>query len=267
VTDLRPPWRKGGRPVVFHHGVGATRDMFAEWVGIVAAHHPIVRYDMRGFGESEVPAETHRWSMAGLVADLIEVATAAFGGTPVHVVGESIGGTAALMAAIAHPDRLLSATISNAPIKGGDIAYVRGWERELAELGVAGWSRRLIEQRFVPGSVSAEQRAWLGAAQERCHIHVLVGLGKVLAEADCTGDLGRLSQPLLVLMPDQSPYVKVSQAAELVALVPQAELAVFPGARHGLPMTHAKPCAELLVAFLDRVERGVPPTRRDVKFA
>ena len=59
VTDLRAPWLRGrqsGRPVVFHHGVGASLDIFAEWLPIVAARHPVVRFDMRGFGQSVVPA-------------------------------------------------------------------------------------------------------------------------------------------------------------------------------------------------------------------
>src|ERR1700694_3945368 len=91
LTDLRAPGRRGagsGRPVVFHHGVGASLDIFDEWVPIIAARHPVVRYDMRGFGQSVVPPENHEWTMTELIADLLEVAETAFGTDPVHVMGE-----------------------------------------------------------------------------------------------------------------------------------------------------------------------------------
>ena len=55
VTDLRAPWlqaKRAWQPVVFHHGVGASLDIFVEWLPIVATRHPVVRFDMRGFGRS-----------------------------------------------------------------------------------------------------------------------------------------------------------------------------------------------------------------------
>jgi pimeloyl-ACP methyl ester carboxylesterase len=57
-------------------------------------------------------------------------------------------------------------------------------------------------------------------------------------------------------MPDRSPYVSLAQASTMAELVPQAEIAVFPGARHGLPLSHGKEAAATLLAFLARVESG-----------
>jgi 3-oxoadipate enol-lactonase len=270
IDDIRPPWRKAqtrcGRPVVFHHGVAANLHMFSKWVGIVAAHHPIVRFDMRGFGQSAVPPKDFTWSIDGLVADIFEVADAAFGTDQIHLVGESIGGTATLTAALRHPGRVLSATISNAPIKGDGIGYVRGWQEEVARIGIEGWSAKLMQQRFVPGAISEEQWVWLQAEQDKSPAHAVLGLGVALAEGDFRIGLEKFSQPLLALMPDQSPYVPITQAAELTQIVKHTELNVFRGARHGLPLSHGPECARLLVDFLDRVERGVAPTRRDVSF-
>ena len=276
IDDIRPPWRrqgagheaqaKHGRPVVFHHGVAANLHIFSKWVGIVAEHHPIVRFDMRGFGQSDVPPKDFNWSIDGLVADIFEVADAAFGSEPVHLVGESIGGTATLTAALRNPGRVLSATISNTPIKGAGLGYVRGWQEEVARIGIKGWSVKLMQQRFVAGSITREEWIWLQAEQDKSPEHAVLGLGVALAEGDFRIGLENFAQPLLALMPDQSPYVPVSQAAELTQIVKQTELAIFRGARHGLPLSHGRECARLLVDFLDRAERGIAPTRRDVKF-
>ena len=156
MTDLRPPWLRlgqGGRPVVFHHGVGASLDIFAEWMPLVAARHPVVRFDMRGFGRSVVPPESHEWTMPELIADLLDVAETAFGTGPVHVMGESIGGTIALAAALRHASRFASVAMSNAAINGGQIGYAPGWRAEIARVGIEGWSKRLMDMRFAPGIV------------------------------------------------------------------------------------------------------------------
>jgi len=259
VTDLRPPWlreRRSGRPVVFHHGVGASLDIFAEWMPIVAARHPVVRFDMRGFGQSVVPPESHEWTMAELIADLLDVGAAAFGTDPVQVMGESIGGTIALAASLEHPSRFAAVAMSNAAIKGGQIGYAPGWRAEIARVGIDGWSKRLMDMRFVPGVLPPEALAWFAAAQVRSPAHVVIGLGELLIGTDLTAGLSTFKSPLLLMMPDRSPFVSLAQADALAQLVPQTEIAVFPGARHGLPFSHAKEAAGTLLAFLDRVESG-----------
>ncbi len=257
VTDLRAPWlrdKQAGRPVVFHHGVGTNLEIFAEWMPIVAARHAIVRFDMRGFGRSVVPPQTHAWSMAELIADLLEVAETAFGAEPVHVMGESIGGTIALAAGLKHPSRFASVAMSNAAIKGGQIAHAPGWRAEIARVGIKGWSDRLMEMRFAPNAVAPEALAWFAGVQEQSPAHVAIGLGELLVGTDLAAELSSFKLPLLLMMPDRSPYVSLAQANTLAELVPQAEIAVFAGARHGLPLSHGKAAAATLLAFLARVE-------------
>jgi 3-oxoadipate enol-lactonase len=268
VTDLRPPWaRKAseGRPVIFHHGVGASLDIFAEWVPIISARHPVVRLDVRGFGESVVPPESHAWSIGELIADLLEVVETAFGNARVHIMGESLGGTVALAAGLEHPYRFLSVTMSNAAIKGGQIGYASGWRNEIARIGLKGWSDKLMEMRFVLDAVGAEAFTWFSAQQEKSAPHVVIGLGELLVRTDLSEKLTAFNLPLLSMMPDRSPFVSLAQASALTALVPHAEVAVFPSSRHGLPFSHAKECAQTLLAFLARVESGSGPPKREMQ--
>ena len=198
VTDLRPPWlreRQSGRPVVFHHGVGASLDIFVEWLPIVATRHPVVRFDMRGFGRSVVPPESHEWTMPELIADLLDVAETAFGTGPVHVMGESIGGTIALAAGLRHASRFASIAMSNAAIKGGQIAHAPGWRGEIAREGIKGWSDRLMEMRFLPGAIAPEAHAWFASVQEKSPTHAAVGLGELLVGTDLAATLPRSSCP------------------------------------------------------------------------
>jgi 3-oxoadipate enol-lactonase len=265
VTDLRAPWlqeKRAGRPVVFHHGVGASLDIFVEWLPIVATRHPVARFDMRGFGRSVVPPQSHEWTMPELIADLLEVAETAFGREPVHVMGESIGGTIALAAGLRHASRFASLAMSNAAIKGGQIAHAPGWRAQIAREGIKGWSDRLMEMRFLPGAIAPEAHAWFASVQEKSPVHAAVGLGELLVATDLAADLATLDLPLLLMMPDRSPYVSLAQASTLADLVPHAEIAVFPGARHGLPLSHATAAAGVLVDFLARVEVPSPRSSR-----
>jgi pimeloyl-ACP methyl ester carboxylesterase len=265
LSDLRPAWareRNDGRPILLHHGIGANHEIFDQWLPVIAARHPVVRYDMRGFGQSVVPPPTHKWSMGELIADLLEVAETAFGAQPVHVMGESIGGTIALAAGIAHPARLLSIAMSNAAIKGGQIGHAPGWRAEIDRIGIKGWSDRLMDMRFAAGAVPPEALAWFARVQEKSPAHAVLGLGELLLGTDLTPKLDGFELPLLLMMPDRSPFVSLAQASTLAELVPQTEIAVFPGARHGLPLSHAKDAATTLLAFLERVESGRQPAPR-----
>jgi 3-oxoadipate enol-lactonase len=268
TTDLRPAWRRReghGRPVLFHHGIGATHEIFDGWVPVVAARHPVARFDLRGFGRSVVPPPAHRWSLAELIADLVEVAQFAFGAEPVHVIGESLGGTVALAAALEHPARFASVAMSNAAIKGGQIGHAPGWRAEIARIGIKGWSERFMRLRFAPGAVPPEALAWFAGVQEQSPAHVVAGLGEMLIGTDLTPRLAGFRLPLLLMMPDRSPYVSLAQASALAEVVPQAEVAVFPGAQHGLPFSHAGEAARVLIDFIARVEDGrQPPPRGSV---
>lgn len=255
VADLTPPWARSSRPVVFHHGIGTNHDIWAGWLPRIAASRRAVTFDMRGYGQSDVPAKDHKWAMDEMLADLMHVAEVA-GQGPVHLVGESLGGTVVLLAAIRYPDRVASATVSNTAFKGSGIQHVKAWRDEFRKAGVRAWSRTMMERRFVSGVLNEAQRSWFETEQDKSLDHVTVGLGEMLAAADLTPELPKLKCPLLVLMPDRSPFVPARMATELIDLVPQAELVMFPGVRHGLPFSHAVECADRTAAFIERAERG-----------
>jgi pimeloyl-ACP methyl ester carboxylesterase len=253
ITDLRPPWRTSGKPVVFHHGIGTNRDIWSDWLPVIAARHRVIRFDTRGFGASPIPDENHVWTLDALVEDLCEVVDV-MGDGPIHLVGESIGGTVALAAALAHPARVASLTVSNTAYKGAGVGRVAGWRAEVARIGMDGWSHEMMRHRFAPGATSDAKLAWFAAEQARAKAHVILDLGDLLAGTDLTDELPQLRAPLLILSPDGSPFVPASMATELAAYVPGAELAIFPGTRHGLPFSHSREAAERLAKFLERVE-------------
>lgn len=254
LTDIRPPWARTACPVVFNHGIGTNRDLWAGWVPALAGRHIVARFDLRGYGQSPLPPVDHRWALEELIADLLDVASLS-GPGPYHLVGESLGGTVVLATAARHPEKVASATVSNTAFKGAGIQYVMGWRDEFSRRGVEAWSQDMMERRFAPGAIDEAQRAWFASVQQASPAHVTVGYGEMLAATDLTPELPRIKCPLLILMPDRSPFVTARMGVDLLEQVPQSELAMFPGARHGLPFSHAAECSARLALFLARSER------------
>ena len=242
-------------PILFHHGIGASAAIWSDWIAALADRHPIVTFDMRGYGRSVIPAADFRWSLKLFIADVFAVADAAqlerF-----HLVGESIGGTIGLAATLARPERIASLTVSNGGHLGASIQRVDEWRRQLEEGGVKGWSDIFMRDRFHDDALSPERWAWLAQQQEAWTPDAILSALAVLVGTDLAPLLPEIGCPVLLLHPDGSPFIPVAVAAEMHRLLPHAELNVFGHARHGLPFSHASQCAALLRSFLDRAHRG-----------
>lgn len=91
--------------------------------------HRLVRYDLRGQGRSEAPADGD-YSLDAERADL-ERLLRALGVDRAHLVGAGRGGAIALDYAVRHPDRVLSLTLVN-PRFGWSDADRGWWSRFLA---------------------------------------------------------------------------------------------------------------------------------------
>ncbi len=251
IVDQVASSRAPREAILFHHGIGASARIWAGWFPALADAHRLVSFDMRGYGRSHIPAADFAWSLEQMVEDLFAVADAA--GLPrFHLVGESIGGTVALAAALAQPQRIATLTVSNGAHLGASIQRVEAWRRQLDEGGVKAWSDAFLRDRFHDDALSADQRAWFAAQQEKWPQESILNALRVLIGTDLSSRLKDITLPTLLLHPDGSPFIPVPVMAELHRLLPNAELNVVGHSRHGLPYSHATFCASLLRAFLDR---------------
>ena len=217
VIDQGAPWREQRKAILFHHGIGACAEIWAGWRPALA-------------------------DAAGL--------------KQFHLVGESIGGTVALAAALARPERIATLTVSNGAHLGASIQRVEAWRRQLDTGGVKAWSDAFLPDRFHDDALSPERLAWFANQQEAWPRESILNALGVLIGADLSGRLQEIRCPTLLLHPDGSPFIPVPVMAELHRLLPNSELNVIGHARHGLPYSHAKRCASLLRTFLDSRTAG-----------
>jgi pimeloyl-ACP methyl ester carboxylesterase len=253
IVDHVAPWRKRRETILFHHGIGGSAGLWAGWLPRLIDRYRVVLWDMRGSGRSAL--DGFAWSLDLLVSDVLAVADAA-GAERFHLVGESMGGTIALAAALAAPRRIATLTVSNGAHLGASIQRVQAWRRQLDEGGVKAWSDAFMPDRFHDGALDAPRRAWFAAQQETWRRDSILNALGVLVGADLTPRLAAIRCPTLLLHPDDSPFIPVPVMAELHRLLPSSRLNVIGPARHGLPFSHDRQCARLLRAFLDSAAAG-----------
>jgi pimeloyl-ACP methyl ester carboxylesterase len=169
------------------------------------------------------------------------------------LIGESIGGTAAIAFALQHPRRVLSLTLSNAAARGGLVSNVAGWREIVAQGGQAGWAQFMMQSRFHPGALPAEQFDWFMSVHQRCSMAACFKLADLLLASDLSDRLEQIAAPTLLLAPDASPFIPLEVMVDMRRRLPQAELQVFAHAKHGLPLSHGEACAKVLRAFLSQL--------------
>jgi pimeloyl-ACP methyl ester carboxylesterase len=251
VCDIVPDWIENPQTILFHHGIGANIHIWADWLPVLATRYRLVRFDMRGFGESVVPAKDFKWTFDALIDDLLAVAQAA-SATRFHLVGESIGGTAALAFALKAPEKLLSLCLSNAAARGGLVSNVKGWGEIVAQGGQAAWAKQMMYWRFHPDGLTPAVHAWYTRVHETCSMDATIALADLLLASDLTSRLQEIKVPTLLLAPEASPFIPLEIMASLRAAIPGAELQVFANSKHGLPLSHGRECAQVLWNFLLR---------------
>ena len=252
TCDLTPPWVDDPETIIFHHGVAAELAIWTPWLSALASKYRLVRFDMRGYGRSAKPGADYKWSFDGLVDDLMHIADAV-DAKKFHLVGESIGGTAAVAYALSNQKtRLLSLALSNAAVKGGLLGNVNVWREMVKTGGQKKWASQMMEWRFHHGALDAETFHWYLHLHETCSMDACLGLADMLLTCDLTKQLRNIRLPTLLLSPDDSPFIPARIMAGMREEIPDAELEVFANSRHGLPLSHGEACARVYAKFLAR---------------
>lgn len=104
-------------PIVFVHGAMDRSSAFLRACRLLAAH-PVVIYDRRGYGRSILPDGESTPGISEQVADLhaiVEYCATATGQAP-RVVGHSLGGTIAMLAAAQRPNSIEGLILYESPL-------------------------------------------------------------------------------------------------------------------------------------------------------
>ncbi|MFE2347513.1 alpha/beta fold hydrolase [Kitasatospora cineracea] len=234
--------RPGARPVLLLHGLAGHAGEWDALAGALAPRHRVVAFDQRGHGRStRRPADVGR---AAYVADALAVADRLGLERPL-LVGQSLGGHTALLAAAAHPGRfgglvlVEAAAGRNADVPEQIGGMLRGWPLPFPD-------RAAAVAFFGGGPVGA---AWADGLERRpdgwwprFDPEVLVDSLAGIAARDHWADWAALSCPTLLVL-GQGGIIPPAEADRMLALRPEVRAVSVRGAGHDV---HLEQPAELL---------------------
>ena len=251
-----------GPLVVLAHGMGDSRAAYRFVTPqLIAAGYRVAAVDLRGTGESS--AQWPSYSRTDIAGDLIAVIRHL--GGPAVLVGHSISGGAATIAAARAPE-LLTGIVELAPftraqtVKLSDLksgAYRKG-ALMLARtmMGSAGQWLRYLEHAYPgtrPADWAARQAQIEAMVREPGRMKALQGMLKA-SPADAGAQLGNVRCPALIIQGSLDPDWADPRAEgeAIVAALPAGlgQLEIIEGAGHYPHAQYPGETARLVLAFL-----------------
>jgi esterase len=240
-----------GPPLAIVHGLfGSGRN----WAGIaqrLAAHHRVIALDLRNHGVSPW-AETMDYVE---MAEDVRATLHASGHRRCALIGHSMGGKVAMMAALGHGEdveRLVVVDIAPVTYHPRHLAYVRA----MRALDLGAIKRRAeADARLAPAVGDAAERGFLlqnlvfdgGAARWRLNLAAIERALPDLAGFPALAPAASYRGPALFVAGVRSDYLRSEHEPKIRRLFPDARIARIADAGHWLH-------AEQPQAFLDIVE-------------
>ena len=245
VDDFTDPWETP-ETVVLHHGMAKNHKLWYGWIPIIARHYRVIRFDMRGMGQSSVPEPGYPWSVDNFAADLLQLLDK-LELEQVHLVGETVGGSISMRFATQHQERLKTLTACTSPTNFDDPHH--GESADLIEReGVSAWVENTIGRRLDPQIVPPEYTRWYADQMAATPAHVVAGFQRN-AGGDLRPLLPSVKTPTLILAAASLREEVLGDFRDAADLFPNGQRAVFPGVsgfvQHVLPV----PCARVWQEF------------------
>ena len=115
-----------GAPVIFIHGHSFDHYQWNPQFESLSGKFRVIRYDVRGYGRSSMPAEFSNTMHARDVIQLMDALKI----TKAHIIGLSMGGFIATDLLALYPERLLSVTAASGDVWGGSPGPSVPWTSE-----------------------------------------------------------------------------------------------------------------------------------------
>ena len=247
VDDFTDPWTTP-ETVVLHHGMAKSHKMWFAWVPVLARHFRVIRFDMRGMGQSSVPEPGYPWSLDSFASDLLGFLNK-LDLERVHLIGETVGGSIGMRFATLHQERLLSLTACTSPTSFLDPHFLENADLIDRE-GVAAWVESTITRRLDPDMVDPAYIRWYAAQMTATQAHVVSGFLRNAPGGDLRPLLKDVKTPVLVLAAASLRDEVLGDFRGAADLFPNGHSVVFPGVtgfvQHILPV----PCARVWLEFV-----------------
>lgn len=251
-----------GESVLFIHAGIADNRMWDEQWSVFAQRYQVIRYDIRGFGQSQIPVGLFAYHAdpAHLLRTLsIEKA---------HIVGISFGGKIAVDFALTYPELVASLTLVAPSIGGATPSpeVQRFWQEEEA----------LLEKGDLEAATELNLRLWVDGphrtpdevspiVRQRVHdmqyhaftVPVPEGAEEIELQPPAITRLAEIHVPTLIIVGDYDLPDRLTLAQALAEQISAARQVVIPGAAHVVSMEQPAQFNQHVLAFLENIHPAV----------
>ena len=271
-------------PAVYVHGLGGSSQNFTDVAGLLADRFDAQAVDLPGFGYSD---PSPRYSIAAFASTLVGYLEHD-GRGPVHLVGNSLGGSIAVRVAALRPDLVRTLTLISPAMPFLDPRRTaQGPVLPLLALPLAdrllawGMARLTVEQMADQvlaacfgdaRRVSAQRRAeameeiklrYTVAHYPKAYLGTLRGLVSSFLRAYLPGEnsqwrlAARVKAPTLVVGGLTDKLVDPRVPIQVARAIPDSRLLILPGVGHVAQMEVPRLVARAIVGLLDEVGSAV----------
>ena len=221
----------GAPVVVLSHSLGMTREMWQPQMADLVRDFRVVRYDLRGHGQSPVPPGPY--DMADLGGDLIALLDR-IGAPRAHLCGVSLGGMLSLWTAAHHPDRVGSMVLSCTSARLGPPTIWQARAAAVRASGMEAVAESVLDRWFTPGyrarepEVVAAQRAVLTTTPAAGYAECCGAIERM----DLRAELAEVRAPTLVIAGADDPSTPPDHLFRIAQGIAGAHVVVISGAAH-----------------------------------
>ncbi|MET7358425.1 4-carboxymuconolactone decarboxylase [Streptomyces sp. NPDC005562] len=236
--------------------LGTTWHMWDRQIPELIKQWRVFRFDMPGHGG----APAHPCGSVGELADRLLGTLDELGVQRFGYAGCAFGGAIGAELALRHPQRVASLGLIAASPRFGTADEFRQRGVIVRSNGLDPIARSAPERWFTPGFAAAQPAITEWAVQmvrttdPGCYIAAC----EALAAFDIRAELGRIGVPTLVLVGSEDQVTGQGEARTLVAGIPDARLAVVPGASHLAPVEQPAAVTDLLVRHFSSAWQAAP---------
>lgn len=256
INGARIHYRREGAgfPILMLHAGIADSRMWQPQADEFATHFDVIRPDMRGFGDSELPPR--RWSPVGDVIALMDELSL----KPAHVIGCSMGGALAIDLALDHPARVSKLVLVGSGVGGAN--FGKKYPEIFAEV------RAADDAKDFEALNEAEARLFLdGPGRPRGHIggelrELFLDMNSRTMHNDfdsapmdeldppAIGRLNEITAPTLVVIGDEDIPPVLDNIDLLMGSIKGARKAVIHDAAHLPNLEHPEEFNRIVLDFL-----------------
>ncbi|HZS76139.1 MAG TPA: alpha/beta hydrolase [Ktedonobacteraceae bacterium] len=252
-----------GHPLVLIHGGYMDRRMWDDQFEVFAEHYRVIRYDVRGFGKSELPQVPYadRHDLYALLE--------ALGVEKTYLLGLSLGGGIALDFTLEYPEMvdalvLVGTSISGAPImelvtQERIIEYMK-WQQVFEQAAKARDIPAMVDalmshKTLVPSEEYPEARQRVRQnLSEYSFVWVLDPAEKQELDPPAWGRLKEIRVPTLIIVGGDDDELLHQMADKLEQDVAGAKRVTIPGTHHMPNMEKPEEFNQIVLEFLGTLQ-------------